>query len=266
MQKDLGPMPPAEGRELLLVGGGHAHLGLLRSLAMRPIPGLRVTLVADELAPIYSGMVPGLIAGLYAPEECVVELPRLTLAAGVRLIHDRATGLHPTARRLLCARHPPLRYDWLSLDIGSVARPLPAGKGPLLPVRPIGSLEERFRAALPAARAAVVGGGAAGVELSFSLRHRLGPEAEITLLPGSRILPHSGPLAHWIARRALARRRITVIPGAPVAEARPDALLLADGRRIPCDLALWTTGAAAPAWLRETGLALDPQGLSLIHI
>ena len=56
MQKDLDPMPPAEGRELLLVGGGHAHLGLLRSLAMRRIPGLRVTLVADELAPIYSGM------------------------------------------------------------------------------------------------------------------------------------------------------------------------------------------------------------------
>ncbi|WP_052213771.1 selenide, water dikinase SelD [Belnapia sp. F-4-1] len=260
MQKDLDPMPLAEGCELLLVGGGHAHLGLLRSLAMRPIPGLRVTLVADELAPIYSGMVPGLIAGLYAPEDCVVELPRLTLAAGARLIHDRVTGLQPTARRLLCARHPPLRYDLLSLDVGSVARPLPPGKGPLLPVRPIRNLEERFRAALPAARAAVIGGGAAGVELSFSLRHRLGPEAEITLLPGSRILPHSGPLARWIVRRALARRRITVIPGAPVAEAQPDALLLGDGRRIHCDLALWTTGAAAPAWLRKTGLTLDSQG------
>jgi selenide,water dikinase len=260
MPRDPDLTPPAEGRELLLVGGGHAHLGLLRSLAMRPVPGLRVTLVADELAPVYSGMVPGLVAGLYAPEECRVEIPRLALAAGARLIHDRATGLQPDARRLLCARHPPLRYDWVSLDIGSVARPLPPGEGPILPARPIGSLEARLAAALPAARAAVVGGGAAGVELAFSLRHRLGPGAGIALLPGPLLLPHAGPLARWIIRRALAQRRIALIPGAPVAEAQPDALLLADGRRIPCDLALWTTGAAAPAWLRETGLALDAQG------
>ncbi|MBL6077976.1 selenide, water dikinase SelD [Belnapia sp. T18] len=260
MPRDLDPTRPAEGRELLLVGGGHAHLGLLRSLAMRPIPGLRVTLVADELAPVYSGMLPGLVAGLYAPEECVVELPRLALAAGARLIQDRATGLRPAASRLFCARHPPLRYDWLSIDTGSVARPLPPGEGPLLPVRPIGSLEARLAAALPASRAAVVGGGAAGVELAFSLRHRLGPGAEVALLPGAGLLPRAGPLARWIARRALARRRITLIEGAPVEAAQPDALLLADGRRIPCDLALWTTGAAAPAWLRETGLALDAQG------
>ncbi|WP_052388823.1 selenide, water dikinase SelD [Belnapia moabensis] len=260
MPRDPDPRPPAEGRELLLVGGGHAHLGLLRSLAMRPVPGLRVTLVADELAPVYSGMLPGLVAGLYAPEECRVEVPRLALAAGARLVHDRATGLRPAARRLLCARHPPLRYDWLSIDIGSVARPLPPGEGHILPVRPIGSLEARLAAALPASRAAVVGGGAAGVELAFSLRHRLGPGAEVALLPGPRLLPHAGWLAGWIVRRALARRRIALVEGAPVAEAGPDALLLADGRRIPCDLALWTTGAAAPAWLRETGLALDPQG------
>ncbi len=260
MPRDLAETPPAEGRELLLVGGGHAHLGLLRSLVLRPIPGLRVTLVADELAPVYSGMLPGLVAGLYAAEECVIALPRLALAAGARLIQDRATGLQPAARRLLCARHPPLRYDWLSIDTGSVARPLPPGEGPLIAVRPIGSLEARLAAALPAGRAAVVGGGAAGVELAFSLRRRLGPGAELALLPGAGLLPRSGPLACWVVRRALARRRIALVEGAPVAEARPGALLLADGRRIPCDLALWTTGAAAPAWLRETGLALDPQG------
>ena len=260
MPRDLDLIPPAEGRELLLVGGGHAHLGLLRALAMRPVPGLRVTLVAEELAPVYSGMLPGLVAGLYAPEECRVELPRLALAAGARLIHDRATGLRPAAHRLLCARHPALRYDWLSINIGSVARPLPPGGGPLLPVRPIGSLDARLAAALPAARVAVVGGGAAGVELAFSLRHRLGPEAEVALLPGARLLPQAGELARRSVRRALARRRIVVIEGAAVEGAEPDALLLADGRRIACDLALWTTGAAAPGWLRETGLALDAQG------
>ncbi|MBL6458739.1 selenide, water dikinase SelD [Belnapia sp. T6] len=263
MPRDLPETPPAEGRELLLVGGGHAHLGLLRALAMRPIPGLRITLVAEELAPVYSGMLPGLVAGLYTPEECEVDLPRLATAAGARLIHDRATGLRPAARRLLCVRHPALRYDLLSIDIGSVARPLPPGEGKLLPVRPIGSLEARLAGALPTGpvRAAVVGGGAAGVELAFSLRHRLGPAAEVTVLSGGpHLLPGAGRLAGWVAGRELARRGIRVLAGAGLARSGPEGLVLEDGRVLPCDLALWATGAAAPTWLRETGLALDPAG------
>jgi len=197
------PGTGTEARELLLVGGGHAHLGLLRALAMRPEPHLRVTLVADELEPVYSGMLPGLVAGLYRPEECRVDLPRLAAAAGARLIHDRATGLCPGARRLLCARHPPLRYDLLSLDIGSVPRPLPEGGERLLPVRPIGDLPGRLAARLAELpdrplRAAVIGGGAGGVELAFSLRHRLAAGGGGTggvLLPGLQLPPRTGGFA-----------------------------------------------------------------------
>src|SRR3954470_6717515 len=152
MPRDTDGMPDpiagTEERALLLVGGGHAHLGLLRGLAMRPEPPLRITPAADEVEPVYSGMLPGLVAGLYAPEECRVDLLRLATAAGARLVHDRATGLRPGARRLLCARHPPLRYDLLSLDIGSVPRPWPAAVDWLLPVRPIGSFPDRLDAAL----------------------------------------------------------------------------------------------------------------------
>ena len=138
------------GRDLLLLGGGHAHLGVLRALAMRPAPqGCIVTLVADELEVTYSGMLPGLVAELYQPEAGVVDLLPLCTAAGVRLIHDRATRLDASARRVVCARHPALRYDVLSLDIGSAPRPLPRNAGALLlPVRPIGSFATRLDAAL----------------------------------------------------------------------------------------------------------------------
>ncbi|WP_165982507.1 selenide, water dikinase SelD [Dankookia rubra] len=262
------PIASAEGRALLLVGGGHAHLGLLRGLAMRPEPRLRVTLVADEVEPVYSGMLPGLVAGLYAAEECRVDLLRLATAAGARLVHDRATGLQAGARRLLCARHPPLRYDLLSLDIGSVARPLPPGGDRVLPVRPIGDFPARLDAALARLpdgrlRLAVIGGGAAGVELAFSLRHRLattGRQAEVTLVPGGTLLPRGGGLPRAVVRRALRARGIGLAEGGAVTQAGPGRVVLADGRELDCDLALWATGAAAPAWLRETGLALDPHG------
>ncbi|MDO9708783.1 selenide, water dikinase SelD [Paracraurococcus lichenis] len=261
---DIGAFP--DGAELLLVGGGHAHLGLLRGLAMRPEPRLRVTLVAEELAPVYSGMLPGLVAGLYEPEACRVDLLRLATAAGARLVHDRATGLRPGARRLVCARHPPLRYDLLSLDIGSAARPLPPGGGCLQPVRPIGDFPARLAAALERLggrrpRLAVIGGGAGGVELAFALRHRLAARgAEVLLLPGGPVLPRAGAWARGLVRRALQARGIGMVADAAVARAEPDGLVLEDGRQVPCDLAVWATGAAAPAWLRETGLALDGQG------
>jgi selenide,water dikinase len=235
---------------------------------MRPEPRLRVTLVADEVEPVYSGMLPGLVAGLYAPEECRVDLLRLATAAGARLVHDRATGLQAGARRLLCARHPPLRYDLISLDIGSVVRPLPPGGGCVLPVRPIGDFPARLDVALARLpdrrpRLAVVGGGAAGVELAFSLRHRLaatGRQGEVLLVPGGALLPRGSGLARALVRRALRARGIGIAEGGAVTDAGPDGILLADGRHLDCDLALWATGAAAPAWLRETGLALDPQG------
>ncbi|HEM45826.1 MAG TPA: hypothetical protein ENO23_02160, partial [Alphaproteobacteria bacterium] len=52
-------------RELVLVGGGHAHVQVLRRFMMRPIDGVRLTLVVDRYEAVYSGMVPGLVAGDY---------------------------------------------------------------------------------------------------------------------------------------------------------------------------------------------------------
>jgi selenide,water dikinase len=39
---------------------------------------------------------------------------------------------------------------------------------------------------------------------------------------------------------------------------------LADGRSIPADYVVWATGAAAPAWLRDAGLATDERGFVLV--
>ncbi|RAI61077.1 FAD-dependent oxidoreductase [Roseicella frigidaeris] len=258
----------AAGRRLLLVGGGHAHLGLLHGLARRPEPRLRITLVAAETAPLYSGRLPALLAGLCPPAACRIDLGRLADAAGVALRHDRATALDAAARHLLCASGARFPYDLLSLDTGSVARPLPPGEGRLLPVRPIGDVPARLAAALDGlppgpARIAVIGGGAAGVELAFALRRRLAQEgraAALWLLPGPALLPATGPWGRRLVARALAARGIAVIDGAKVVGSGPEGLRLADGRSLRIDLALWATGAAAPAWLAGSGLALDPAG------
>ncbi|MED5431468.1 MAG: hypothetical protein VX920_03950 [Pseudomonadota bacterium] len=85
-------IPPAH-TDLLLIGGGHSHCLALRMLAMQPIPGVRITLVSSDPTSAYSGMLPGLIAGHYAPAETQVDLYRLCLATGARFVHASVTSL-----------------------------------------------------------------------------------------------------------------------------------------------------------------------------
>src|ERR1700731_5208248 len=131
-------------QDLVLVGGGHAHVHVLKRFGMRPAPGVRLTLITRDIETPYSGMLPGYVAGLYSFAECHIDLLRLARFAGARLIHDEAIGLDRARRQMLCRGHPPIRYDLVSLDIGS---PTPLGGVPgaaphTVSVKPI----HRFRA------------------------------------------------------------------------------------------------------------------------
>src|SRR3954447_16950918 len=171
--------------DVVLVGGGHAHVHVLKAFAMRPEPGVRLTLVARDLETPYSGMVPGLIAGLYRHDQAHIDLAMLCAATGTRLIHAEAVGLDRQNKRVLLAGRAPLAYDFVSLDVGIVPdiSGVDGAEHGIL-VKPIGSFLEKFEALLARCRApdgprriAVVGGGAGGVELLLSVRSRVLGEA-----------------------------------------------------------------------------------------
>lgn len=267
------------GHDIVLVGGGHTHVQIMTAFGAEPEPGVRLTLVADRLTTPYSGMLPGHIAGFYGHDEMHIDLARLARATGTRLIHAEATGLDRTSRELLLRDRPPLAYDTLSLNLG-IAPDLSGIAGAALhgvAVKPIGSFLERVEALMARAahtdgprRFAVVGGGAAGVEIAFALRTRLDaiarqgglrPDAfAITLVSGG---PLVATLNAGVRRRvgdALARRAIALTTDFRAVSLDDSQLGAADGRRLDVDAVLFSTAARAPEWLAATDLPLAADG------
>jgi selenide,water dikinase len=251
--------------DLVLIGGGHTHVLVLKDLAMRPVPGLRVTLVNPGPAAPYSGMLPGHVAGHYPREALMIDLVRLCEAAGARLILGAAEGLDPQRRRIAVPGRPALGYDLASVDIGvgSGLPGVPGLAGAAVPAKPLGPFAEawsRFTATAPASpRLAVVGAGVAGVELAFAVQHRLaelGRHPQVTLVEAGRALAGVGPRARARLLHEAAARSIALVEHKAVAAAEPGALILADGARLQADFILVAAGARPQAWLAETGLAV----------
>lgn len=271
------PASPRE-RELVLVGGGHAHVQVLARINMRPIPGVGVTLVVDRPLAVYSGMLPGFVAGEYRAQDLEIDVVLLARKAGARVVLARAVGVDPGAKRLfLEGERAPMRYDALSFDIGSTVREreLVQDFGFVLATRPIGTFLERFAAHLERlreldrpARVLVAGGGAAGVELAACLKARLDrelgrPAAVRLVYSGERLVPD---LPETFAERVggeLVRRGIALAPRDRIVSVSDPSIRLESGIEEQVDLLVWATGPAAHPLGGESGLAVDAEGFLL---
>ena len=262
-------------KDLVLVGGGHGHVIVLRRLGMRPIPGVRITVVARDLHAPYSGMLPGLVAGHYGFDEVHVDLGPLARFAGARLFHAEAVGLDLDRRAVLCRGRPPIPYDVLSIDTGIAPRlDAPGAAEHAVPVKPIGGLvarwerlERRVRASPRKLRIAVVGAGAAGVELTLSMQHALAagsspfPAPEFHLFGAApTVLPTHNRGARRRFGRLLAARGVRVHLGARVTRVDAGRLETAGGATFEVDEIVWASAAAPPAWPAASGLAVDGAG------
>ncbi len=271
-------LPPAEvRRDLVLVGGGHTHALALRMLAMRPVEGLRITLISPSSHTPYSGMLPGLVAGHYSFEETHIDLARLCQWAGVRFLAAEVTALDPESRRLSLAGRPDVHYDVLSLDIGSQPEldSVPGARAHAVPVKPVSGLWQRWQQLhervaqehVSGRRVAVVGGGAGSVELALAMAHRLrGEQAAIELWCGApEILQNYNRRARRAAMTALQQHAVEVQLAARVEQVEPERLVLADGRDAPYDELFWCTGAAAAGWVAASGLPVDEAGFLAVR-
>lgn len=260
--------------ELVLIGGGHANIQVVKSLAMKPIRGLRTTLVSDVLYSPYSGMLPGYLAGWYEFSEIHFDLRKICQKAGVRFIHDEVTGVNGRDREIRLKNRPALHFDLASINVGIVPKPLPSAMNSdrIYPLKPIGKFLKGWRDFLARVqnenelRIAVIGGGAAGVETSLMIARKLRPKApRIHLISKSEtLLPGQSRPARNLAETSLVKNGIRVRKNEE-ARSFDGRSLTTSETSLDIDYLFIATEAEAPAWFAGTDLAKTEDGFLLIE-
>lgn len=265
-------------KELVLLGGGHSHVILIRMLAMQPISGLQVTLISPDAETPYSGMLPGMVAGHYSAADMHIDLVPLCRFAGVRFLQASAYDIDPVQRIVRCQGRPDVGYDVLSIDIGITPAWLdgPGTSESVIAVKPINQFLHKWQACLERLKTGsaqdigVVGGGAGGVELCLAIHHALQqlhtagsisqPINMHLFIDNDTVLPGYAETVQRTFSEILRQRGITLHTQFRVAAVQGKHLVPVVGEAVSMDEIFWVTSAAAQSWLAATPLVRDDNG------
>lgn len=267
-------------KDLVLVGGGHSHCIALRMFGMKQLPGVRLTLITETSHTPYSGMLPGHVAGFYSFDESHIDLRPLAQFAQAQLYIDRVIGLDLENNKVICANHPNVAFDLLSIDIGSTPATIsvPGAEEYAIPVKPVSKFLARWEQIVEcvaqkpekAITLGIVGGGAGGVELALAMQSRLhqvlGRTGRVGIHlfhSGAELMPTYSPWVRHRFERILTRRGIFLHLQETVCEVQPHKVICESGLTVesPQELPIfWVTQASAPDWLKASGLATDSKG------
>jgi NADH dehydrogenase FAD-containing subunit len=274
----LIPGGKAMQRELVLLGGGHAHLSTLAAIASFRERGFAVTVVQPSPWLYYSGMGPGMLGGSYRPEEIRFATRSVVEGQGGRFVLDRAERIDPVARTVsLAGSAEELRYDVLSCSVGSEVRGGVSAEGvgeTVFPAKPIEGLlaaKERVLALAAAGpcRLAVVGGGPSAVEIAGNLHQlcrRFGRNRpEILLYAGRRLLSRQPERLAFLARKALLDKGIRIVEGPYVVRLVSGRLFLDDGSDSQAAMIFDATGVLPGKIFHRSGLPVGPDGGLLVN-
>ena len=254
-------------KTLLLIGGGHAHVEVLRQLALNPPPDADIALFNPSPSVWCSGMLPGVIAGHYEPSEAKINLWALCQRARVRFFETSVLALDASNLALESGVGERHRFDLASLDVGCVSQPIPISPGAyVVTVKPIDSLLaaitefESVRSASLMVR--IVGAGAAAVEVALALAYRWrgSKNRQISIVAETRLLVDYPPRVRVLALRACKTHGVTVVENNAVAHIEPTRLRLVGGAQLDTQLTVLATTTAPVALLQKTDLARAADG------
>ncbi len=260
-------------KQLVLIGGGHANVQVLKKLCMNNLKGLHTILISEHFEATYSGMTPGYIHKDFSKEEISIDLQRLCFNAGAIFIKDKVVKIETNYQKLKLQNLPSIYYDLLSINTGSISNT----KGIKIEnssryffVKPISLLVKNLSEIdqiikNKKSKIAIIGGGVASYELAFSLSRRYENKLEITIL-GKNILKERN--LNWKTKKNL--KKISYYLGikeiqGEVVSISETHLTLKNGVIFECDLSLVSSGADIESWLSNSNLNKDENGFIVVN-
>ncbi len=260
-------------KQLILIGGGHANIQVLKKLCMNNIKGLHTILINEHFEATYSGMTPGYIHKDFSKEEISIDLQRLCFNAGATFIRDKVVKIETNYQKLELQNLPSMYYDLLSINTGSISNT----KGIKIEnssrcffVKPISLLVKNLSeidqiVKNKKSKIAIIGGGVASYELAFSLSRRYENNLEINIL-GKNILKEKN--LNKKSKKSLKKISnylgIKEIQGEVVSISKTH-LTLKNGVIFECDLSLVSSGADIETWLSKSSLNKDKNGFIAVN-
>jgi NADH dehydrogenase FAD-containing subunit len=264
-------------KNLVFVGGGHAHLTSLKNLSHFKKLGHHVTLISPSPYHYYSGMGPGMLSGIYHPWEVRFHVKRLAEDRGAAFIKGKAIKVDPLEHLIFLDSGEKVHYDFASFNTGSEVPIELVTKTPednLFPVKPVINLIKARQAILEAIRKnkmlhfVVVGGGPAGVEISANLLrilHKSHGKGEITLIGGKRLLGDAPDRVRHLVIKSLAQRGVQIIEGSHVKAVEKGKVTLSDGKRFDMNFAFIAIGIRPTSLFRDSGIPTEADGGLLVN-
>jgi NADH dehydrogenase FAD-containing subunit len=263
------------GKKLVIVGAGHAHLTILKNLQEFSDAGHEVTVVNSSSLHYYSGMGPGMLSGIYRPEEIRFDVKKMSEDRGAVFIEDKVVKIHPPQKTIDLQSGLTLPYDVMSVNTGSFV-PVEAAEASdnfVIPVKPIENLLKARLKIIEALKIkdlniTVVGGGPTGVEVAGNIDRLVSDEAgksRITLIAGTRLL---GQFKDGVRRRvlnSLTARKVKVIENTRVAALKNKSVVLTDGGDVDSDIVFMAVGVKPSPLFGDSGLPVGQDGGMLVN-
>lgn len=252
---------------IVLVGGGHAHLKCLLDIKMnKPFPNQNVLLISPDRYQYYSGMFSGYTEGLYSIDEIRIDLKNMSEKAGVTFIEDKVTEVSVSDKTLMTKAGTSIPFSVVSFDTGSFVEGPSSFKDYLVQIKPNYLFANKMKEFREVEFPVVVGGGSSGVEIALAItawRKKNGFPSNVALITSSKLLTASSRKASNLIRGIALKKGLSVIEDDSVANMDGSHVITKNGRSLPHSRVLWLTGPSSPDIFKKSSLPCDRNGFLL---
>lgn len=256
-------------KKLILAGGGHGHVNILKELVKNPIKDVQVTLISDYKRQYYSGMLSGFVENIYSEEEISFDLPRLAKKAGVDFVLDKIVEINRD-EKYVKTEEDVYYFDFLSMNLGSSQNiNFKIDSEDVVNTKPILNIVNAKNELVidkikndAIGKILFIGAGASGIELSISFRE-IFKEAIIEIVTAHDILENMSETARNKIKTELMKKNIFLHDHEYVKEVK-DKVVYTDKGEHQFDYLFVTSGFKGPE-VKFTGFKVDDKNCVVVN-